>query len=152
MGLEVLVEGLTSQFFFETVSILECNLTNFHDHASEWSESLRAVFTAAFELDGQLLIWGKRFKVIWPGFGEVTDPMIMTVEGTKASTQEWKVLATLFPAIIEEDMNPTSMSRAHLEEGLVLRSLVLPQESHEQPATGESSQLEAEMLATVEEM
>ena len=137
------MDRLTSQFFFETDSILTYDLTNFNDGASEWSESLRTVFTTALELDGQLLLWGKKFEVIWPGFGEVADRMIMTAEETQASTQEWKVLATLFPAFIEEDMDRTSMSRAHIEEGLVLRALVLPQKNHEQPATAQSNQLEA---------
>ena len=136
LGLEALAHRLASQFFFETSSILACDLTDFNDGASEWSESLRTVFTTALELDGQLLLCGKEFEVIWPGFGEVAHPMIMTVEGRQASTQEWKVLATLFPAIIEEDMDQMCMSRAHIKEGLILRSLVLPQKSREQPAIG----------------
>lgn len=143
VGLEALVNRLTSHFFFETDSILAGNLTNFNDGASEWSESLRTVFTTALELDGQLLLWGKKFEVIWPVFGEVTDPMTMTVEGKKASTQEWRVLATLFPAIIEEGMDQMGMSRAHIEEDLILRALVLPQKSYEQPATGQSNHLGA---------
>ena len=127
---------LASELFFETSSILACDLTDFNDGASEWSESLRTVFTAAIEFDGQLLLRGKKFEIIWPGFGEVADPMIMTIEGTQASTREWKVLATLFPAIIEEGLDRISMSRTHIEDGLVLRSLVLPQKSDKQPVTG----------------
>ena len=137
------MDKLTSQFFLETGSILASSLTNFNDGASEWFESLRTVFTTALELDGQLLLWGKKLEVIWPGFGEVADPMIMTVEGTQASTQERKILAALFPAIIEEGIDWMNMPRAHIEDSLVLRSLVLPQKSHEQLANGYSNQLEA---------
>ena len=134
MGLDALVNQLASQFFHETNAILSKSLTDFTDAATGWYESLRTVFTFALDLDGQLLLWGKDFEVIWPVFGEIADPMIMTVEGTQAGTQQWRVLATLFPAIIEEGMDRMSTSKAHIEEGLVLRSLVLPQKSYERPA------------------
>ena len=143
VGLEALANEFTSQFFSETDSIFARSLTSFNDGASEWLESLRTVFTIALELDGQLLLWGKKLEAIWPGFGEFADPMIMTLEETEATRQERKVLATLFPAIIEQGMDRMNISRAHIKKGLVLRSLVLPQKSHEQQATGEHNQLEA---------
>lgn len=66
----------------------------------------------------------------------------MKIEGMQGSTQKCKVLATLFPAIIEVGMDRMSMSKAQIEEGVVLRSLVLPQKSYEQPATRQNSHLE----------
>ena len=138
-----IVEGLVSQFFFATEDILSDSLTDFVSAAKEWEESLHTVFAIALKLDGQLLLWGQMIKIIWPRKGEIADPVIMKVEETQASEGEQRVLGTLFPAILEEGVDRMTMSRDPMKsmDGLILRSLVLPQKIYGQPITGESDQL-----------
>ena len=143
VGLEALARRLGREFYYETNDILSSSLTNFDDAAGGWRETLPTIFTTALELDGQLLIWGKMIKVIWPQFGEVADPVKMAIEGTPAGTQGLKVLATLFPAIIEVGMDPMSTSETHIQEALILRSLVLPQKFYGQLTIAESKRPEA---------
>ena len=78
------------------------SLSNFSDGAGEWAKSIRAIFTTAIELDGQITIWGKDVDISWPRFDDAVDLAFMTIEGETGDHENQKVRATLFPGILEK--------------------------------------------------